>query len=304
MYHIPVMLNESVDALGIKPDGIYVDVTFGGGGHSKQILDMLGSKGSLIAFDQDEDATRNLIADDRLTFVGANYRHLQRFLRLHEKLPVDGILADFGISSYQIDAGERGFAIRFDAPLDMRMNQQQKLSAFQVVNKYSESELQEVFSKYGEIINSKTLAQKVVEARRLQPIRTTFELRTVASQVARGIEMSYLAQVFQAIRIEVNDELVAIQEFLEQATTVLKPGGKLVTLSYHSLEDRLVKDYTRFGNFSGEHKKDDFGTIYKPYKLITKKPIEASFQEVKINPRARSAKLRIAERLEEITIEL
>ncbi len=296
MYHVPVMLKETVDALQIKPDGVYVDVTFGGGGHSKKILEQLNEKGSLIAFDQDADAAANLMDDERVLFVPANYRHLQRFLRAYEIDQVDGILADFGISSYQIDEGSRGFAIRFDAPLDMRMDKRQALTALQVVNSYSEVQLQDVFSKYGEIINSKTLAIRIAEARRLQPIKTTFELRDIARQVAKGNEMSYLAQVFQAIRIEVNDELQAIREFLAQCALVLKPGARLVTLSYHSLEDRLVKDFTRNGNFTGEHQKDDFGNIYRPFKLITKKPQEASAEEIKINSRARSAKMRVAER--------
>lgn len=297
MYHVPVLLSECIEALQIKPDGVYVDVTFGGGGHSRLILEKLGPNGSLIAFDQDADAAKNVPADDRIIFVAANYRHLFRFLRLHDALPVDGILADFGISSHQIDAAERGFAIRYDAPLDMRMDQSQAVSAKTVVNTYSAEDLQTIFSRYGEITNSKTLAQTIVEARKLKAIETTFELRDIAKRVAKGNEMSYLAQVFQAIRIETNDEINGIKEFLEQAKESLVEGGRLVTLSYHSLEDRLVKDYTRYGNFSGEHQKDDFGNIYRPFNLITKKPLEASAEEIKQNSRARSAKMRIAEKI-------
>lgn len=297
MYHVPVLLHECIDALQIKPDGVYVDVTFGGGGHSRLILEKLGPEGSLIAFDQDADAAKNVPADDRIIFVAANYRHLFRFLRLHDALPVDGILADFGISSHQIDAAERGFAIRYDAPLDMRMDQSQAVSAKTVVNTYSAENLQAIFSKYGEITNSKTLAQTIVEARKSKLIETTFELRDIAKRVAKGNEMSYLAQVFQAIRIETNDEINGIKEFLAQAKESLVEGGRLVTLSYHSLEDRLVKDYTRYGNFSGEHQKDDFGNIYRPFNLVTKKPLEASAEEIKLNSRARSAKMRIAEKI-------
>ncbi|MCX8479190.1 MAG: 16S rRNA (cytosine(1402)-N(4))-methyltransferase RsmH [Chitinophagales bacterium] len=297
MYHVPVLLSECIEALQIKPDGVYVDVTFGGGGHSRLILEKLGPNGSLIAFDQDADAAKNVPADDRIIFVAANYRHLFRFLRLHDALPVDGILADFGISSHQIDAAERGFAIRFDAPLDMRMDQSQAVSAKTVVNTYNAEDLQTLFSRYGEITNSKTLAQTIVEARKLKAIETTFELRDIAKRVAKGNEMSYLAQVFQAIRIETNDEINGIKEFLEQSKEALVEGGRLVTLSYHSLEDRLVKDYTRYGNFNGEHQKDDFGNIYRPFNLITKKPLEASAEEIKQNSRARSAKMRIAEKI-------
>jgi 16S rRNA (cytosine1402-N4)-methyltransferase len=297
MYHNPVMLKECIDGLNINPDGIYVDVTFGGGGHSKEILNKLSDKGSLIAFDQDEDALKNKMDDDRLIFVQQNFRHLERFLKFHEQFPVDGILADFGVSSHQFDVGERGFSIRFEGPLDMRMNQKSTLTAAKIVNTYSEQELQNVFSKYGEVINSKTLAQTIVTARILKKFETTQQfIKTIASAV-RGKENQYLAQVFQALRIEVNEELQVMEEFLQQALTCLKPGGRLVVMSYHSLEDRLVKDYMKLGNFSGEQQKDDFGNIYRPFKLITKKPVEASDEELKINPRSRSAKLRIAEKI-------
>ncbi|MFM7015557.1 MAG: 16S rRNA (cytosine(1402)-N(4))-methyltransferase RsmH [Bacteroidota bacterium] len=296
MYHNPVMLKECLDGLMINPDGIYVDVTFGGGGHSKAILNKLSDKGSLIAFDQDEDAIGNLPNDERLIFVQQNFRHLERFLKFHEQHPVDGILADFGVSSHQFDVGERGFSIRFDGPLDMRMNQQSVLTAAKIVNTYTEVDLQNVFSKYGEVINSKTLAQAIVAARISKKIETTQQLIKAIGSAIRGKENQYLAQVFQALRIETNDELGALKEFLEQALASLKPDGRLVVMSYHSLEDRLVKDFMKFGSFKGEQQKDDFGNIYRPFKLITKKPMEAGDEELKINPRSRSAKLRIAEK--------
>jgi 16S rRNA (cytosine1402-N4)-methyltransferase len=291
------MLKECLDGLVINPDGIYVDVTFGGGGHSKAILNKLSDKGSLIAFDQDEDALRNIPDDERLIFVQQNFRHLERFLKFHEQYPVDGILGDFGVSSHQFDVGERGFSIRFDGPLDMRMNQQSSLTAAKIVNTYSEIDLQNVFSKYGEVINSKTLAQTIVAARISKKIESTQQLIKAIGSAVRGKENQYLAQVFQALRIETNDELGALKEFLEQSLSSLKPGGKLVVMSYHSLEDRLVKDFMKYGSFEGEQQKDDFGNIYRPFKLITKKPIEAGDEELKTNPRSRSAKLRIAEKI-------
>ncbi|MEY2829944.1 MAG: hypothetical protein RIQ33_1802 [Bacteroidota bacterium] len=297
MYHNPVMLKECLDGLNINPDGIYVDVTFGGGGHSKAILNRLSDKGSLIAFDQDEDAQKNIPDDERLIFVQQNFRHLERFLKFHEQYPVDGILGDFGVSSHQFDVGERGFSIRFDGPLDMRMNQQSVLTAAKIINTYSEIELQNVFSKYGEVINSKTLAQTIVAARISKKFETTQQLIKAIGSAVRGKENQYLAQVFQALRIETNDELGALKEFLQQSFSSLKPGGRLVVMSYHSLEDRLVKDFIKYGSFDGEQQKDDFGNIYRPFKLITKKPIEAGDEELKINPRSRSAKLRIAEKI-------
>jgi 16S rRNA (cytosine1402-N4)-methyltransferase len=291
------MLKECLDGLNINPDGIYVDVTFGGGGHSKAILNRLSDKGSLIAFDQDEDAQKNIPDDERLIFVQQNFRHLERFLKFHEQYPVDGILGDFGVSSHQFDVGERGFSIRFDGPLDMRMNQQSVLTAAKIINTYSEIELQNVFSKYGEVINSKTLAQTIVAARISKKFETTQQLIKAIGSAVRGKENQYLAQVFQALRIETNDELGALKEFLQQSFSSLKPGGRLVVMSYHSLEDRLVKDFIKYGSFDGEQQKDDFGNIYRPFKLITKKPIEAGDEELKINPRSRSAKLRIAEKI-------
>ncbi len=297
MYHIPVMLHECIDGLQIKPNGTYVDVTFGGGGHSKEILKHLGENGKLFAFDVDEDAKRNIPDDARFTLIQANYRHLKRFLKLYHVTQVDGILADFGISSHQIDEPTRGFATRFDAALDMRMNRKEGISAKEVVNEYSAEQLQHVLGFYGEVINAKTLANKIVAQRTLKPIETTAELVDVCKMVAKGIEVKYLSQVFQAIRIEVNDELNAIKEFLQQSEEVLTPGGRLVIMSYHSLEDRLTKNYMRNGVFEGEPEKDIFGNFQHHLKVITKKPIEASRDELKINSRARSAKLRIAEKI-------
>lgn len=297
MYHIPVMLNECIDGLNIHPDGIYVDVTFGGGGHSKKILEQLSDKGKLFAFDVDDDAKQNVPEDKRFTLIAANYRHTKRFLKLHGITSVQGILADFGISSHQIDEPSRGFATRFDAPLDMRMNTKEGISAKEIVNQYSAEQLQQILGFYGEVINAKTLANKIVEARNRQAIETTKDLVDICKTVAKGIEVKYLSQVFQAIRIEVNDELNAIKEFLQQSESVLAPQGRLVIMSYHSLEDRLVKNFIKNGVFEGEPEKDIFGKYEHHLKVITKKPIEASATELKINSRARSAKLRIAEKI-------
>ena len=297
MYHIPVMLNECIDGLNIHPDGIYVDVTFGGGGHSKKILEQLSDKGKLFAFDVDDDAKQNVPEDKRFTLIAANYRHIKRFLKLHGITSVQGILADFGISSHQIDEPSRGFATRFDPPLDMRMNTKEGISAKEVVNLYSAEQLQQILGFYGEVINAKTLANKIVEARNRQAIETTKDLVDICKTVAKGIEVKYLSQVFQAIRIEVNDELNAIKEFLQQSESVLAPQGRLVIMSYHSLEDRLVKNFIKNGVFEGEPEKDIFGKYEHHLKVISKKPIEASTTELKINSRARSAKLRIAEKI-------
>jgi 16S rRNA (cytosine1402-N4)-methyltransferase len=303
-YHTPVLLSESIDGLAIKLNGTYIDVTFGGGGHAALIMSKLGKGGRLIAFDQDMEAANNaqLLNETvetkcKFEFVHSNYRNLKRYLKLLEIEKVDGILADFGISSHQIDEGSRGFSIRFDAPLDMRMNSNDKLDAGHIVNNYREEDLQQLFSKNGEIINSKTLAQAIVKARSTSVIQTTSQLKQIALTCLRGKDFQYLAQVFQALRIEVNDELAAIEDFLQQALEVLKPGGRIVTLSYHSLEDRLVKDFFKTGNFKGEHEKDDFGKINRPFKLITKKPVSASALEIKKNNRARSVKMRIAEKI-------
>ncbi len=296
MYHVPVMLNECIDGLKIKPDGIYVDVTFGGGGHSKKILEQLSEKGKLFAFDVDDDAKRNVPNDKRFTLIQANYRHLKRYLKLYGIKKVNGILADFGISSYQIDEPSRGFATRFDAPLDMRMNNKEGISAKDIVNTYSAEQLQNILGFYGEVINAKTLANTIVEQRAINPIETTKDLVDVCKMVSKGIEVKYLSQVFQAIRIEVNDELNAIKDFLKQSEEVLEEEGRLVVMSYHSLEDRLTKNFMKNGVFEGEPEKDVFGNFEHHLKVITKKPIEASYEELKINSRARSAKLRIAEK--------
>ena len=299
-YHNPVLLTECIDALDIKPGGIYVDITFGGGGHSRAILERLGAApGKLLAFDQDADARANAdaINDLRLTFIPANFRNLKRFLRLYGVKQVDGILADLGISSHQIDTPERGFATRFDADLDMRMDQQAAVSAKQVLNSGTEQELHRILGMYGEITNARTVAMAIVSARANRPLQTINDLKTALQRFApRGKENKFFAQVFQAIRIEVNEELTILKEFLAQTPEVLKPGGRLVVMSYHSLEDRLVKNYMNKGKFHGEVDKDLYGNELKPFQAITRKPIEASDEEVSRNPRARSAKLRVAEK--------
>ena len=300
-YHNPVLLNECLDGLNISPGGIYVDVTFGGGGHSRAILDRLEpGTGRLLGFDQDADARANAqaIGDARLTFVAANFRHLQRYLRLYGVRQVDGILADLGISSHQIDTPERGFSTRFDAELDMRMNQQADRTAREVVNTYSEEQLHRILGMYGEVTNARTLATAIVAARSGRPLKTVNDLKAVLQRFApRGKENKYFAQVFQAIRIEVNEELKVLEEFLEQVPEVLKPNGRLVIMSYHSLEDRLVKNFINKGKFYGEVEKDLFGNELKPLRSVTRKPIEATDEEIGRNPRARSAKLRIAEKI-------
>lgn len=298
MYHIPVMLNECIEGLNIKPNGTYVDVTFGGGGHSKAILKKLSSDGRLFAFDVDNDAQNNSITDQRLALIQANFRYIKKFLRLHQVAKVDGILADFGISSHQIDDANRGFSLRFDAVLDMRMQQSQKLNAKTVVNTYDAKQLQHILGFYGEVPNAKTLANAIVESRAIEPINTTKQLVEICKKHIKGKENKYLAQVFQAIRIEVNDELNAIKEFLEQVKSLLHTNGRLVTLTYHSLEDKLVKNVIKTGNVEGNVEKDFYGKINRPFLLITKKPILANVQEITENSRARSAKLRIAEKIE------
>jgi 16S rRNA (cytosine1402-N4)-methyltransferase len=297
-YHNPVMLQECMDGLGIKPDGVYVDVTFGGGGHSREILKHLGEKGRLLAFDQDEDAQRNIPSDDRLTFIDQNFRYLKNYCRLHGALPVDGILADLGVSSHQFDQPERGFSIRFDADLDMRMDQNGELTAKQIVNTYTEEDLHRIFGMYGEIQNAKSLAKAIVTSRLNRPVGTIDELKdAIRKHIPKGKENKYLAQVFQALRIEVNQELEVLQEFLQQALDVLKPGGRLVVMSYHSLEDRLVKNFIAKGKFKGEVEKDFYGNEIKPFEAVSRKAIVASEEEIKLNNRARSAKLRVAVKL-------
>jgi len=291
-------LQACVEALDIKPNGVYVDVTFGGGGHSREIIKHLGVEGRLVAFDQDPDALINALPDERFTLVHQNFRFLKNNLRLQDIQQVDGILADLGVSSHQFDEAGRGFSIRFDADLDMRMDQISDLDAKRVLNNYDEDRLHTIFGMYGEIQNAKSLAKTIVTARLLKPIHTVADLKAVvARSVPRGRENKYFAQLFQALRIEVNKELEALQEFLMQAEAVLKPGGRLVVMSYHSLEDRLVKNFMAKGKFRGAVEKDFYGNEIKPFKLVTRKAIVASDEEIKNNNRARSAKLRVAERL-------
>ncbi len=296
-YHNPVLLHETVDGLNIQPGGIYVDVTFGGGGHSREILKRLGPDGKLFAFDQDHDALANAIADDRFVLINENFRFIKRFLRFHNVRAVDGILADLGVSSHQFDVAERGFSTRFDAGLDMRMNQKDTLDAYKVVNEYDEANLRRVFLDYGELKNAPAIARVILEARAQQPIKNTEQLKTVLSRFLPAHKSNkILAQMYQAIRIEVNQEMDALKEFLEQSLEILKPGGRLSVISYHSLEDRLVKRYIKNGMFEGEPERDFFGNFSVPFKTIGKLivPDEA---EIKMNNRARSAKLRIAEKV-------
>ena len=297
-YHIPVMLQPCIDGLNIKPDGVYVDVTFGGGGHSKEILKHLGPNGKLIAFDQDPDAQRNIPADDRLIFIDQNFGFLKNNLRLNGIREVDGILADLGVSSHQFDVPERGFSIRFNADLDMRMDPNGNLTAAEVLNTYSEDKLHKIFGIYGEVKNAKSLARAVVTARLEKPFTDIDSFKTAVSEyIPKGKENKYLAQVFQALRIEVNAEITVLENFLVQAADVLKPGGHLVVMSYHSLEDRPVKNFMAKGKFQGEVEKDFFGNQQKPFNVITRKAITASEEEIARNNRARSAKLRIAEKI-------
>jgi 16S rRNA (cytosine1402-N4)-methyltransferase len=297
MFHKSVLLKESIDALAIRQAGIYVDATFGGGGHSKEILKYLG-EGKLFGFDQDEDAVKNALNDPRFTMINSNFRYIKNFLKLYRSVPVDGILADLGISSHQIDVPERGFSTRYEAELDMRMDQRSKLMAKDVVNNYSEEELVLVFHEYGEIRNAMKVARAIAGKRREKAIVTTKELMDLLMAFAvRGRENKYFAQVFQALRIEVNKEMDALKEFLVQSTEILKPGGRLVVISYHSLEDKLVKNYFRAGKFTGEPEKDFYGNLLTPLRVINRKPIVPGEKEVAENPRGRSARLRIAEKI-------
>jgi len=282
----------------IQPNGIYVDCTFGGGGHSKAILEKLDDKGKLIAFDQDEDARRNIPKDPRIIFVPHNFRHLQRFLKLHNINAVDGILADLGVSSHQFDEAERGFSIRFDSSLDMRMDQRQTKTAADVLNDYSESQLHKLFEQYGEVTNSKTLAKIIVEARKTTPLKTIENLKNALSPIVKGNPNKYLAQVFQALRIEVNDEMGALKEMLQQVPAVLKNGGRIAVITFHSIEDRIVKTFFRDNTFEAPEE-NPFATIErkKVLKVVNKKPIVATTEEIKRNSRARSAKLRVAEKI-------
>ena len=295
-YHNPVLLFESVDGLEIDPNGIYVDVTFGGGGHSREILSRLGKGGKLFAFDQDEDAMQNAIDDPRFTLITENFRYIKRFLRLYGVNKVDGILADLGVSSHQFDVADRGFSTRFDAELDMRMSQKGEQSAYHIINEYDEEKLANVLFLYGELRNARALAKAIVEARQDNTIKTSFQFREVLKRfLPKKKENKILAQVFQAIRIEVNEELEALKEFLKQTVDLLKAGGKLSVISYHSLEDRLVKRFIRSGLFEGEPEKDFYGNIDVPFKK--EKLIVPSAEEIQENRRARSAKLRIATKL-------
>ncbi len=296
-YHEPVLAEAAIRALNIRSEGCYVDATFGGGGHSRLILKALGGEGRLFAFDQDADAVQNLPEDDRLVFCPANFRYLWRFLRYYDSLQVDGILADLGVSSHQLDEAERGFSFRFEAELDMRMNRRAKIpTAADLLNTLSAEQLQELFSRYGELRNARTLARAVLRFREAKPIRTVGDFMEVVEACTMGDRRRYQAQVFQALRIRVNDELGALREFLEQAGRVLKPGGRLVVIAYHSLEDRLVKNFLKAGNVEGRLERDFYGNIRKPWKVLFKKPVVPDEEEVQRNPRARSAKMRAGEK--------
>jgi len=293
-YHSPVLLKESVDALNIKEDGVYVDVTFGGGGHSREILSRLGEKGRLFAFDQDPDAQQNKIDDPRFVLIGENFRFISRFLRFYGVKKVDGVLADLGVSSHQFDEAERGFSTRFDADLDMRMDQKSELSGKKIINTYTEEQLSDILFLYGELRNARTLAKTIVEARAEDEIKTSFELKEVLQRfLPKAKEHKILAQIFQAIRIEVNQELEVLKEFLQQIPQLLNEDGRLSVISYHSLEDRLVKRFIRTGLFSGEPEKDFYGNTNEPMKKVGKMIVPTK-EEIKENNRARSAKLRIA----------
>ena len=297
-YHLPVMLNERIEGLNIRPEGTYVDATFGGGGHSRAILSHLGEGGRLIAFDQDADALENALDDSRFTLLNENFRHMKSFLRLHGVRSVDGVLADLGVSSHQFDVAERGFSTRLNGELDLRMDRRQETTARDLVNSASEEELTRILRLYGELPNAYQMAKAICRARMEKEIVTTFDLRDAVSRhLPRGMENKYLAMLFQALRIEVNGELEALKEMLQQSVDVLVPGGRLVVMSYHSLEDRLVKNFFKAGNFEGEVNKDFYGNPIVPLKPVVRKAVTASEEELQVNSRARSAKLRVAEKL-------
>ena len=297
-YHVPVLLKETIELLDVKTDGIYVDCTFGGGGHSKAILEKLTDKGRLVAFDQDETARKNLPDDKRVSFIPHNFRHIKRFLQLHGIDEVDGITADLGVSSHQFNESDRGFSTRFDARLDMRMDQRQLQTALTVLNNYSEIQLHKLFEQYGEVTNSKTLARTIVEARKTTPLLTTNGLKETVESIVKGNPNKYFAQVFQALRIEVNDEFGALKEMLEQVPQILKKGGRIAMITFHSLEDRIVKGFFKEGTFKvKEENPFVMDKIFNPLKAINKKPIEATEEEIRKNSRSRSAKLRVAEKL-------
>lgn len=296
-YHMPVMLNECIEGLNILPDGTYVDVTFGGGGHSRAIMECLGPNGRLFAFDQDSDALANALVDNRFKLIHENFRYLKSFLRLNGVRGVDGILADLGVSSHQFDVADRGFSTRFDGELDLRMDRRQEMTAKDIVNSADERELTRLLRLYGELPNAFQMAKAICRARQDKPIETTFDLReAVSRQLPRGSENKYLAMLFQALRIEVNGELEALQAMLQQAAEILNPGGRLVVMSYHSLEDRLVKNFFKTGNFEGKLEKDFYGNPLVPLRLVVRKAITASEEELQRNNRSRSAKLRVAEK--------
>jgi 16S rRNA (cytosine1402-N4)-methyltransferase len=300
MYHVPVLFAESIEGLAIQADKVYVDATFGGGGHSKGILEKISGKGKLIAFDQDNEAAQNAEAfkGPHFQFVQANFRYLKQYLKMAGIDRISGLMADLGISSHQIDTAERGFSTRFDAALDMRMNQNQALTAKEVINSYPQDELHQIFGMYGEVKNAKSLAAGIVSARTNRKIGTTGELKEILNKFApKHSEFQYQAQVFQSLRITVNDELKALENLLVEATDLLEKGGRLVILSYHSLEDRIVKNFMNSGKFHGEAEKDVYGNNLSPIRQLTKKPITASEEEIKLNNRARSAKLRIGEKI-------
>ncbi|MFT6334479.1 MAG: 16S rRNA (cytosine1402-N4)-methyltransferase [Halioglobus sp.] len=296
-YHVPVMLDECIAGLNLKPSGKYVDVTFGAGGHSQSILKNLGDEGHLYGFDQDDDAVVNQLDDPRFTFIKANFRHIKRFLRVEGVRKVDGILADLGVSSWQLDFPERGFSYRFDADLDMRMNSAEEMTAAIILKEYSQDDLQLLFSKFGEVRNSRTLAKEIVSERGNSSIKTTFQLNEILERLKFGTRPKYFAQVYQALRMEVNQEVQVLEEMLQGGLEVLEPGGRFVIMSYHSIEDRYVKNFFKSGNVDGKLIQDDFGHIDRPFKLVNKKLMQASEEELKRNSRARSAKLRIAEKL-------
>ncbi len=297
-YHVPVLFHETIDALSIQPDGVYVDCTFGGGGHSKGILEKLGPNGKLIAFDQDADAQQNIQNEPRLLFIPQNFRHLHRFLRLHGIMQVDGVLADLGVSSHQFNEGERGFSIRFEGPMDMRMDRRQGVTAADIIKTFSELQLHKMFEQYGEVTNAKTLAAHIVQQRARLPYATIDQFKAMISSVVKGNPNKYLAQVFQALRMEVNDEMGALKEMLQQLPTVLKPGGRAAIITFHSIEDRMVKNFFKQGSFD-EVVDNPFVSVEKVevFKLVNKKPITASEVELKRNTRSRSAKLRVAARV-------
>jgi 16S rRNA (cytosine1402-N4)-methyltransferase len=298
-YHRPVLLNEVLEGLQIRPEGVYVDCTFGGGGHSKEILKKLGKEGKLVVFDQDEDARQNAPQDNRVIFVASNFRHIQRFLRLYKIGNVDGLLADLGVSSHQFDEADRGFSIRYEGDMDMRMDKRQSLTAYDVVNTYAEERLQKLFELNGEVTNAKTLAKTIVKVRNTISLKSIRNFKAALEGMVKGNPHRYFAQVFQAIRIEVNDEFGALKDLLVQVTELLNPGGRIAVITFHSLEDRIVKKFFRSGSFEEKDHSNPFGTdaIKTVLKIVNKKPITAGIEELKQNPRSRSAKLRIAEKI-------